>query len=79
MIMMADWCPDIIEFIISKMQNPKILRWLKDNSQDRLIREEATRKIKFVPLTNSERNLYEWAISKEDEVDSKILQDGQLN
>ncbi|AHF57502.1 vitamin B12-dependent ribonucleotide reductase [Spiroplasma eriocheiris] len=78
MIMMADWHPDIIEFIISKMQNPKILRWLKDNSQDRLIREEASRKIKFVPLTNSERNLYEWAISKENEVDSKILQDAKI-
>ena len=28
MIMMHDWHPDIIEFIVSKMQNPKILQFL---------------------------------------------------
>ena len=28
MIMLADWHPDILEFIISKVQNPRILRYL---------------------------------------------------
>ncbi|MBN2850777.1 MAG: hypothetical protein JXK92_08950, partial [Erysipelotrichaceae bacterium] len=32
MIMLADWHPDIIEFIISKMQNPRVLKWLTENS-----------------------------------------------
>src|SRR5690606_21910737 len=31
MIMLADWHPDVIEFIISKMQNPRILRYLIEN------------------------------------------------
>jgi len=34
MIMLADWHPDIIEFIISKMQNPRILRFLIQNTED---------------------------------------------
>ena len=32
MIMLADWHPDIVEFIISKMQNPRILRYLIENT-----------------------------------------------
>ncbi|WP_338969903.1 vitamin B12-dependent ribonucleotide reductase [Spiroplasma endosymbiont of Labia minor] len=59
MIMMADWHPDIVEFIISKMQNPKILQWLKNNAKDELIREEARRKLKFIPLTYHEQIMYE--------------------
>ncbi|MEI7667396.1 MAG: vitamin B12-dependent ribonucleotide reductase [Erysipelotrichaceae bacterium] len=59
MIMLADWHPDIIEFIISKMQNPKVLKWLTENSNDEQIREEAKRKLKFIPLTRVERELYE--------------------
>ena len=39
MIMLADWHPDIIEFIISKMQNPNILLWLSNNSNDEEIRK----------------------------------------
>lgn len=62
MIMMADWHPDIIEFIVSKMQNPRILRWLVDNSQDEVIRAEASRKLKFVPLTKEETAVYEAVI-----------------
>ena len=33
MIMLADWHPDIMEFIISKMQNPRILRYLVENTE----------------------------------------------
>ena len=35
MIMLNDWHPDIIEFIISKMQNPRILRYLIENMKMR--------------------------------------------
>ncbi len=59
MIMLADWHPDIIEFIISKMQNPKILRFLKDSIEDKDIRQQAEQKLKFVPLSDAERDMYE--------------------
>lgn len=59
MIMLADWHPDIIEFIISKMQNAKVLKWLLENSKDEQIRREAEKKIRFVPFTRTEREMYE--------------------
>lgn len=59
MIMLADWHPDIFEFIISKMQNPKVLKWLSENSKDEQIREYAHRKLKFIPLTRLEKEMYE--------------------
>ncbi len=60
MIMLSDWHPDVIEFIISKMQNSKILRWLSKNSKDELIRTIAKNKIKFEQITSSEIELYEF-------------------
>ncbi|AGM25287.1 vitamin B12-dependent ribonucleotide reductase [Spiroplasma chrysopicola] len=79
MIMMADWHPDIVEFIISKMQNPKILRWLKENGNDKLIRDEASRKIKFSPLTSLDRTLYEYAVNKEADInDSAVVREARI-
>jgi len=59
MIMMSDWHPDIIEFIISKMQKPEILRYLIENSKNETIVNTAKSKLKFNPLTDIERQLYE--------------------
>lgn len=59
MIMMSDWHPDIVEFIISKMQNPGVLRHLIKNSKDPEVIAEAEKKLKFTPLTQMERELYE--------------------
>ena len=59
MIMLADWHPDIIEFIISKMQNPRILRFLIENTEDEEIRELAKEKLNFTPLTETEKDLYQ--------------------
>jgi len=59
MIMLVDSHPDIIEFIISKMQNPRILRYLIETTQDEQIREMAKNKLKFTPLTETERNIYQ--------------------
>lgn len=59
MLMMADWHPDIIEFIISKMQNPKILRFLIETTSDEQIRRLAQEKLKFTPLSVDERKIYE--------------------
>lgn len=59
MIMLADWHPDIIEFIISKMQNPKVLKWLIENSKDEQIKYEAEKKLKFIPLSRIDKEIYE--------------------
>lgn len=59
MIMLADWHPDIIEFVVSKMQNPRVLKWLVKNSKDEIIRLEAKRKLKFVPLSDLDIKIYE--------------------
>ena len=56
MIMLADWHPDIIEFIISKMQNPNILRHLIATTKDEQIRSLAEQKLKFTPLNAEEQD-----------------------
>jgi ribonucleoside-diphosphate reductase alpha chain len=56
MLMLADWHPDIIEFIISKMQNPRILRFLIENTNDDEIRRLAKAKLNFTPLSDNEHD-----------------------
>ncbi len=63
MIMLADWHPDIAEFIISKMQNPRILRFLIENTEDETIRLLAKEKLKFKPLTHQEESMYQGIIN----------------
>lgn len=63
MIMLSDWHPDIIEFIISKMQNPTILRFLIENTKDETIRKHAKDKLKFIPLTEQEKAMYQGIIN----------------
>jgi len=62
MIMLADWHPDILEFIISKMQNPRILRFIIETTNDDQIRELAQNKLKFTPLSDIERETLEDAV-----------------
>lgn len=59
MIMLADWHPDILEFIISKMQNPRILRYLIEKSNDEQIIELAKENLKFTPFSGAETEMYE--------------------
>ncbi|ALV22561.1 MAG: vitamin B12-dependent ribonucleotide reductase [Carnobacterium sp.] len=59
MIMLTDWHPDIIEFIISKMQNPRILRYLIENTEDAQIKKMASEKLKFTPFTEREAAMYQ--------------------
>lgn len=59
MIMLADWHPDIVEFIISKMQNPRILRYLIENSTDEQIRNIANENLKFTPFSPVDMEMYE--------------------
>ena len=58
MIMLADWHPDIFEFIISKMQNPRILRYIIENFEDDQIRMLAKEKLHFTPFSSKEINMY---------------------
>ena len=64
MIMMADWHPDIVEFIVSKMQNPTILQFLIDNIEDDSIVAAARAKLKFVPLSESEIQINEYILEQ---------------
>jgi ribonucleoside-diphosphate reductase alpha chain len=64
MIMLADWHPDIVEFIISKMQNPKILQFLINNIKDESIVRAAKNKLKFVPLNESEIQINEYILDQ---------------
>jgi ribonucleoside-diphosphate reductase alpha chain len=63
MIMLSDWHPDIIEFIISKMQNPRILRFLIENTNDESIKKHAKDKLKFTPLTLQETAMYQGIVN----------------
>lgn len=63
MIMLSSWHPDIVEFIISKMQNPRILRFLIENTQDESIKKHAKDKLKFTPLTEQEKAMYQGIIN----------------
>ena len=69
MIMLADWHPDIFEFIISKMQNPKILRFIAETTGDPDIRKLAQDKLKFTPLSNDERMVLEAFVNGNDDID----------
>lgn len=77
MIMLADWHPDIIEFIISKMQNAKILLWLKENSKSSLIRDEASKKLKFEVLSDQERHTFESILNNEQFFSEKIIENAK--
>lgn len=63
MIMQSDWHPDIIEFIISKMQNPRILRFLIEHTTDETIKKIAKEKLKFTPLTVQEEAMYQGIVN----------------
>ncbi|WP_078552903.1 vitamin B12-dependent ribonucleotide reductase [Bacillus alkalicellulosilyticus] len=63
MIMLIDSHPDILEFIISKMQNPRILRFLLENSNDDQIKKLVKEKLKFTPLTEVERAMYQGIVN----------------
>lgn len=59
MIMLADWHPDIVEFIVSKMQNPRVLRYLMEKTDDAHIKQLAKEKLKFTPFTSRELEMYD--------------------
>ncbi|WP_017726983.1 vitamin B12-dependent ribonucleotide reductase [Halalkalibacterium ligniniphilum] len=82
MIMLADWHPDILEFIISKMQNPRILRYLLENIEDEQIRKLVKEKLKFTPLSELEESMYQSivnykVIDGQGGFDKKVIRDAE--
>lgn len=71
MIMMADWHPDIFEFILAKIQNPDILLFLAENSPSPLIRRLAKENLTFSPLSALEKEVYETLLASENLVHEK--------
>lgn len=73
MIMLDDWHPDIIEFIVAKMQNPSILLWLRENSPSELIRQAANDKLTFEYLSDSERKMYQAIVDHKNDFDEHTV------
>lgn len=83
MIMLTDWHPDILEFIISKMQNPRILRYIMENFEDSQIRQLAHEKLSFKALTPQEMNMYTGIVNYKNIAgqggfDKAVIRDAQL-
>lgn len=76
MIMLVDSHPDIIEFIISKMQNPDILRKIIMETNDKQIIELAKEKLRFIPLTNNEYKMYEMVVKHSD--DKNLIKEAKM-
>jgi len=72
MIMLADWHPDIIDFIVSKMQNPRILQFLMNTIDDPLIKKAAKNKLKFIPLSDEETQINEYILEQSRKDSSKF-------
>lgn len=66
MIMMADWHPDIFEFILAKMQNPAILQHLIQTTKNPTIRRLAEEKLQFKPLDLAEKAALEQLIAAQE-------------
>ena len=74
MIMLQDWHPDIIEFIISKMQQAPILKHLITNFKDPVIKREANKKLRFIQLTPLKKASYEALVKHSTEDTQEVLQ-----
>lgn len=74
MIMLDVSHPDIIEFVVSKMQNLKVLLWLKNNFTNPLINREVTNKLKFKKLSNSEINMYEEILANPGKISESVIE-----
>lgn len=75
MIMMGDWHPDVIEFIVSKMQNVNSLNFIKENFQSEIIINEVNKKMSFQPFDSAERTTYENIIQHKEIFDMQFVKD----
>ena len=71
MIMLQDWHPDILEFIISKMQKPEVLQWISKNFENEEIKNLAKAKLRFIPISQSDKTMHEIVV--ENSIDSELI------
>jgi ribonucleoside-diphosphate reductase alpha chain len=76
--MLADWHPDIIEFIVSKMQKPAILQWLMQNTKSELIRQEVNNKLKFIPLSDTDKAMYKGIVDHADVFEPNVIDNAEI-
>ncbi|WP_430611798.1 vitamin B12-dependent ribonucleotide reductase [Enterococcus sp. DIV0876] len=78
MIMLNDWHPDIFAFIISKIQNPAILQQLSRTSKSPIVRQLASEKLDFQPLTADEKELLTFVVeNKSQDMTSRLVTESQ--
>lgn len=63
MIMLADWHPDIFEFILSKMQNPDVLRKIQAENTNPVVKQLIAEKLVFTPLAPADREYTEYVLA----------------
>ncbi len=63
MLMMADWHPDVIEFIIAKVQNSYFLQWLMKTTENQIIKDAIRKKLRFKPLSDLQKEMYQLLIN----------------
>ncbi len=73
MIMLGSWHPDILEFIISKMQKPSVLNFIKEKFSNPMIKELAANKLKFRPLSDERRQILEAVVDCSKSVKPEVL------
>ncbi|NQZ29508.1 MAG: vitamin B12-dependent ribonucleotide reductase [Mycoplasmatales bacterium] len=77
MIMLASWHPDILEFIISKMQKPSVLNFIKEKFTNPMIKELAANKLKFRPLSEERKQILEAVVECSKSVKPEVLKNAQ--
>lgn len=85
MIMLADWHPDIIEFVVAKVQNPHVLTRLMKETQDKWIEQEIRNKLEFVKLSEQEEQIIKFFFANQPDGSNlqfsawqeKLVQQGQ--
>ncbi|CAM9129489.1 vitamin B12-dependent ribonucleotide reductase [Mycoplasma marinum] len=73
MIMLGSWHPDILEFIISKMQKPSILKFIQENFKNPIIKQLAANKLKFRPLSSERKQILEAVVNNESSMEETIV------
>lgn len=79
MIMLQAWHPDIIEFIISKMQKASVLLWIQQNFENSQIRELAQNKLKFKPLNSFDREMLSEVVNSTKDVEKLAKAQSRLS
>ncbi|MBG9693086.1 ribonucleotide-diphosphate reductase subunit alpha [Lysinibacillus sphaericus] len=73
MLLLNDWHVDIVEFVISKMEKPYILKQIADTTKDPSIREAAKNKLSFKTLSPMERAMYTSIVESNDSTITKEM------